>query len=67
MLKGKVVGFQGDEFTQETSFDGYKDFSGIKKATKSSSKRDGDPYVEAEVTDFKVLEKVSPETFAEPN
>ena len=38
----KVVGFQGDEFTQETTYTDYKEFDGIKKATKAESKRDGE-------------------------
>src|SRR5262245_61802373 len=29
-----VAGFMGDEFTQETSYADYKDFAGIKKATR---------------------------------
>ena len=62
-----VTGFQGEEFTQETTFADYKDFGGIKKATKLESKRDGERFVEAEVTEFKVLEKAEPETFAEPD
>ena len=44
----------------------YKDFDGIKKATKVSVKRDGDDFVEQEITEFKVLDKVPAETFAEP-
>src|SRR5262249_67996 len=38
----KVVGFQGQEFTMETTYGEYKDFGGIKKATKVQSKRDGE-------------------------
>ena len=44
----------------------YKDFGGIKKATKVSVKRDGEDFVEQEITEFKVLDKVPAETFAEP-
>jgi hypothetical protein len=62
----KVTGFMGDEFTQDTTFGNYKDFSGIKKATKIESKRDGEKFVNIEITDFKVLDKVDPKTFAEP-
>jgi hypothetical protein len=61
-----VVGFGGEEFTQETTFHNYKDFDGIKKATKVESKRDGQPFIEQEVLEFKVLDKVDPQTFAEP-
>jgi hypothetical protein len=62
----KVVDFMGTEFTQETILDAYKDFDGIKKATKTESKRDGERFIEAEVTEFKVLDKVDPKTFAKP-
>jgi hypothetical protein len=62
----KVTGFNGDEFTQDTTLTGYKDFDGIKKSTKSSSKRDGQNFVDVEVTEFKVLDKVDPKTFAKP-
>jgi hypothetical protein len=62
----KVIGFMGDEFTQETTFGGYKDFGGIKKATKVESKRDGQKFIVQEITDFKPLEKVNAKTFEEP-
>jgi hypothetical protein len=62
----KVVGFMGEEFTQETTFGNYKAFDGIKKATKIENKRDGEKFLEAEVTEFKPLKKVDPKTFEEP-
>jgi hypothetical protein len=65
-LVARVADFDGNEVTQETTFGNYKDFDGIKKATKAESKRDGHRYLEQEVTEFKVLDKVEPGTFAEP-
>ena len=62
----KVVGFQGQEATVETTFSDYKDFGGIKKATKIKSTRDGERFQDLEVTEFKVLDKVDPDTFTEP-
>ena len=62
----RVPGFQGGEFTQETTYDDYKDFGGIKKATKVTSTRDGQKFLDLEITEFKVLDKVEPDTFAEP-
>ncbi len=62
----KVVGFNGQEYTAETTFADYKDFDGIKKATKVEIKRDGEKFQVMEVTEFKVLDKVDPEAFAEP-
>lgn len=62
----RVLGFQGQEYTQETTFADYKDFDGIKKATKIEVKRDGEKFQTFEITEFKVLEKVDPEVFTEP-
>jgi hypothetical protein len=65
-LVARVRGFMGEEFTQESTYGAYKDFGGIKKATKIESKRDGEKFINQEVTEFKVLTKVDPKTFAEP-
>lgn len=62
----KVLDFMGTEFTQETTYGGYKDFGGIKKATKVEAKRDGERFIEQEVTEFKALQGAAPKTFAEP-
>ena len=62
----RVTGFQGQEHDEETTFADYKDFDGIKKATKVEVKRDGEKFQSMEVTEFKVLDKVDPETFTEP-
>ena len=60
------MGSQGREFTQETTFGDYKEFDGIKKATKIERRRDGEKILEQEITEFKVLDKIAPETFAQP-
>jgi hypothetical protein len=65
-LVAKVIGWQGEEYIQDSTFSDYKDFGGIKKSAKVSIKRDGETFVESEITDFKVLDKVPAETFAEP-
>jgi outer membrane lipoprotein-sorting protein len=62
----KVVGFQGQEATLETTYSDYKDFGGIKKATKIEIKRDGEKFQDLAVTEFKVLDKVESDAFAEP-
>ncbi len=62
----KVLGFQGDEFTSETTYADYKDFDGIKKATRIVVTRDGEAFQNWQVTEFKVLDKVDAETFTEP-
>lgn len=56
----------GDEFTQETTFSDYQDMGGIKKATKIQSKRDGEKFIDQQITEFKVLDQVDTKTFAEP-
>jgi hypothetical protein len=65
-VTGKVVGFMGEEFTLETTYHDYKDFQGVKKATHSVSKRDGEPLIDQRITEFRVLDRVDPKTFAEP-
>ena len=65
-MVAKVAGWMGDEYTQDVLYSDYKDFDGIKKATKVSIKRDGEPFLEQEITEFKVLDKVPADTFAEP-
>jgi hypothetical protein len=62
----KVVGFLGEDLTQEATFHDYKDFGGLKRATRVLSKRDGEPFLDVRVTEFRVLEKVDPKTFAQP-
>jgi len=66
-LVADVVGFNGDEFTQETTFGDYKEFGGAKIATKLEVKRDGQTIQEMKVTELKLLDKVDPKTFAEPD
>jgi hypothetical protein len=62
----KVMGFGGEETTQETIYQDYKDFGGIKRPSKVTVKRDGEKFLEQEVTEFKVLDKLDPKTFDEP-
>lgn len=64
--KATVAGRQGNESTQDTTFGDFKDFNGIKRATKVETKRNGKKFIESEITDFKVLDKVDPKTFEEP-
>jgi hypothetical protein len=65
-LVAKMVGFQGEEFTQESKYSDYKEFDGIKKATKVETKRDGERFIDGEVIEFKVLDKAEPDKFTEP-
>ncbi len=65
-MVAKLIGGEGEEFTQESKYSDYKVFDGIKKATKVENKRNGEPFITGEVIEFKVLEKVDPDTFTEP-
>jgi hypothetical protein len=62
----KMINFQGEEFIQESRYSDYKDFDGIKKATKVEIKRDGEKFLDGELVEFKVLDKAQPNTFTEP-
>jgi hypothetical protein len=62
----RVLGFQGQEFTQEVHYSEYREIDGIQRAMKIESKRDGQTFMKNEVAEYKVLEKVDPQTFAEP-
>ncbi len=61
-----VVGFDGNEFVQQTTYENYKEFDGIKRATKIATMRDGQKFMEQEISAFTLLGKVDPKTFAEP-
>jgi hypothetical protein len=66
-LVARVIGFQGDEFTMTSDFAEYKEMAGIKKATKLSSKRDGEKFMDGEITSFTVSDKeADAKAFAEP-
>jgi hypothetical protein len=65
-MVAKLIGADGEEFTQESKYSDYKVFDGIKKATKVENKRNGEPFIAGEVIEFKVLEKAEPDAFTEP-
>jgi hypothetical protein len=56
----------GPEVAQETLFDNYKEFDGIRGPTKLVIKRDGKDYVEAEVLEYKPVEKLDDAIFGQP-
>jgi hypothetical protein len=65
-MMATVAGRQGNESKQETTFADFKDFDGIKRATKIETKRNGKKFLESEITDFKVVDKVDAKSFDEP-
>lgn len=65
-LVATVLGWMGEEYEQDTSFEEYKDYDGVKRPTKTSIKRNGEPLLTTEVVEFKALDTVPPDTFSEP-
>jgi hypothetical protein len=65
-VKAVVVGFDGNEFTMESSYSEFKELGGIKKATKVISTRDGDKFFDQEITEYTPLEKAPAGAFDEP-
>src|SRR5260370_4597569 len=66
-LVATVVGFMSDEAEQETTYSAYKEFGGVKKATKIQTKRGGEKFPEPQISHFKGLDKVDGNTFSGPN
>ena len=56
----------GAEVDAETFYSDYKDVNGTKQSMKQLLKHDGKKFLEAEVTDMKLLEKIDPSTFEKP-
>jgi hypothetical protein len=54
------------EVTQETFFDDYKDVDGIPQPHKMVIKRDGKKFVEAEMTEIKIVDKLEDKLFEKP-
>ena len=54
------------EVTEETFLGDYKEVQGTKQATKLTVKRDGELYLESEVTDYRLAEKLDDRVFAKP-
>src|SRR5579864_6221828 len=54
------------EVEAETYYKDYKEVNGTKQSMKQLLKHDGKKFLEAEVTDMKLLEKIDPSTFEKP-
>ena len=61
-----VTTFTGDPAEEEVNYSDYKDFGGVKKATKVETKHDGQRLLLAEVTAFKLLDAPAAGTFEKP-
>ncbi len=66
LVSGTITNFTGEEVTQEVLYKDYKDFDGYKTPSKIAIKHNGETVVDADVVEFKRLEKVDPKTFANP-
>jgi len=56
----------GQEVKQETTYSDYKDVEGMATAHKFDIKRDGKDYVDGEMTEIKLHEKLDDSLFAKP-
>ncbi|MGQ0634868.1 MAG: hypothetical protein ACT4QC_09680 [Planctomycetaceae bacterium] len=65
-LEAMVGNAEGQEFLQETTYEDYKEMGGIMKATKVSNKRDGERFIEQQVTEFNLLAEPDAKAFAAP-
>src|SRR5579875_2821530 len=64
--RGKDVMQGGQEYTSTTLYDDYKKVEGIMVPHKVTIERDGKPYVDAEVTEAKIAEKIDDNVFEKP-
>jgi outer membrane lipoprotein-sorting protein len=62
----KAMEQEGKDVKQEAFYSDYQDVSGTKRPMKVVIKRDGKPYVEAEHSDLKLVEKVDDKQFEKP-
>jgi hypothetical protein len=53
----------GKDRKVEIFFAEYKDFGGFKMASRSKTLHDGEPFIETEITDFKAVKSLPPDTF----
>ncbi len=56
----------GQEVTEEMFPGEYKEVDGTKQSMKFTVKRDGKPYLDGEVTDYQLVEKMDASVFAKP-
>jgi hypothetical protein len=64
--ESRVKDDSGKEVTQEVLYSDYKEFDGIKRPVKLTINRDGEKFLEGEMTDMKLVEKFDDSEFAKP-
>jgi hypothetical protein len=57
----------GAEVSQETFFDDYKEVDGVQQPMKLLIKRDSKDYLDAEISEVKLHEKLDDKTFDKPS
>jgi zinc protease len=62
----RVKEMQGGEVSEEAYYSDFKDVAGVKTPYKITVKHDDKKFVEAEVTDYKPVEKIDDSRFAKP-
>ena len=62
----RTTGAGGTEQVEETSFAGYKEMGGIKKATLIETRVDAENSGYFDIVEFTVLDRVAPAFFAPP-
>ena len=61
-----VDGNSGQEAKQEERYGNYKEVEGVKRPHKLEILRDGEKFLEAEVSEYKILDKLDDSTFEKP-
>ncbi len=56
----------GQEVDQETFYSDYKEDDGVQRSRKQKTKRDGNDFLEIEITESKRVERLDESTFAKP-
>jgi hypothetical protein len=64
--ESRVKDENNQEVTEETFLSDYKEVQGTKQAMKFTVKRDGKPYLEGEITEYQLVEKLDDSVFAKP-
>ena len=60
------IGPDGKELIEETYFTAYKEMHGVQKATSIETRTDSDNYGYFDIVEFRVLDKVPPQSFTPP-
>lgn len=65
-VQRRVKDMMGQEVEQETFYTDYKEANGILHPRKQNTKRDGNDFLQIEITEYKPVEQLDPSKFAKP-